>query len=173
MNSKSICLPAREGTSRSRLLFFAILSACVVPLGVAFLVPEVASIEIPPAVEKKEVSLKKSFVEVEHLFAARCGKCHGIPDPAKPTQAKPDCTKGFSKEELAEAQKYMANVRDGKSLYESYCDRCHALIAPGSHTADYWSKNLCTSDECMVKKRLNGDEEQQLLLYLSSHAKKN
>jgi len=154
-----------------RLPVVATLSAAVI-LGVVVPAAEVASIEIPPAVEKKTVLLKKSHQEAESFFAAQCGNCHKTPDPANPAPAKPDCVKGFSGDSVSRVQNYQSDVRAGKNLYETYCNRCHELIDPGAHTLDYWSNNLCTTDECMVKKRLNNDEEQQLLLYLSSHSKK-
>ncbi len=173
MNNKEVCFPGKRRAVRLRIPVIAGVSACVILLGIVFPVTEAASIDIPPAVEKKSVLLKKSHVEAESFFVARCGTCHKTPDPANSVPAKPDCTKGFSSGDVSTVQNYLAGVRTGKSLYKSYCDRCHTLIHPGSHTFDYWSKNLCTSDECMVKKKLNSDEEQQLLLYLSSHSKKN
>lgn len=149
------------------------VSALFVLLSVMFYVCEVASIEIPPESEKKAVSLKKSYADAERSFAAKCGKCHKAPDPAKMVSVNHSCSSGLSKDALGQIRDYMTNVRAGKDLYETYCNRCHALIQPESHTFEYWSKNICTSDSCMVKKRLNSDEEQQLLLYLTSHAKKN
>ncbi len=127
--------------------------------------------EIPPAVEKKTAALSHSRVMAEQFFNGNCGKCHAVPDPASPVTPKPGCTSGIPEFGVSMMRDYMAEVRIGKGLYESHCGRCHTLIDPGSHTADYWSKNLCTSDECFVKK-LHGDEEQQLLMYLSSHSKK-
>jgi mono/diheme cytochrome c family protein len=173
MNNKRTCFSGKRGAAWLHVTVIAGVFACVVLLGFVFPVNEVASIEIPPAVEKKSVSLKKSHVEAQSFFAAQCGNCHRTPDPANAGPEKPGCTKGFSDGDVSRVRNYLADVRTGKSLYESYCGRCHTLIDPGSHTLDYWSKNLCTSDECMVKKRLNSDEEQQLLLYLSSHSKKN
>ncbi len=162
----------RESPLRPRVLAAVGTAACSVVLIVVFFVSKAVSIEIPPAAEKKTVVLKQSYQEAARFYAAQCGKCHEAPDPATPDWVKTDCTKGFSKEALAKVRNYMADVRMGKGLYESHCGRCHALIDPGSRTADYWSKNLCTSDECFVKK-LHGDEEQQLLLYLSLRSKKN
>ncbi len=127
--------------------------------------------DIPPAVEKKTVVLSHSRVMAEQFFKGNCGKCHTVPDPAGPATPKPGCTRGVPELGVSMVKDYLAEVRTGKGLYESHCDRCHTLIDPGSRTADDWSKNLCTSDECFVKK-LHDDEEQQLLLYLSSHAKK-
>jgi cytochrome c5 len=149
------------------------VSVLLVLLSFVVYAGKVASIEIPPEVERKAVSLKKTHADAERLFAAYCGNCHAAPDPAKPGPMQPGCSAGLTKDDLARMQNYMAGVRAGKGLYETYCGRCHTRIDPGSHTFDYWSKNICTSDSCMVKKRLNGDEEQQLLLYLSSHARKN
>ncbi len=161
----------RNAVLRLRILVAAAPVAAVL-LSIMFFAARASSIEIPPAVEKKTVLLKQSYQDAGRIFTAKCGQCHKVPDPAAPGQAKTDCTKTFSKEDLVTVQNYMADVRTGKDLYESRCGRCHTLIDPGAHTADYWSKNLCTSDECFVKK-LHGDEEQQLLMYLSSHSKKN
>ncbi len=169
MKDETNCFLAGKKASWSLILVTMAVSACA---SIMFFATVAASIEIPPAVEKKTVLLKQSYQDAGHIFTAKCVQCHKVPDPATPGQAKTDCTKTLSKEDLVTVRNYMADVRTGKDLYESHCGRCHTLIDPGSHTADYWSKNLCTSDECFVKK-LHGDEEQQLLLYLSTHAGKN
>ncbi len=150
----------------------AALFVSTVLLSILFFPAKAASIDIPPAAEKKTVLLKQSYHDAGRAFASTCSICHKVPDPALSVPARDECTKNSSKEALATVQNYMADVRTGKNLYESHCGRCHDLIAPESHTPDYWSKNLCTSDECFVKK-MREDEEQQLLLYLSSHSKKN
>lgn len=173
MKAKRVSFCTRKGVWRLRNLAVAGVSVFVVLLTVMTYVSVVSSLEIPPEVEKKAVSLKKSHADAERFFTAECGKCHKIPDPAKSETLKPGCMSVLHKDQLDKMQDYMANVRAGKSLYESYCGRCHTLIDPGSHTLDYWSKNLCTSDSCMVKRRLNSDEEQQVLLFLSSHSKKD
>ncbi len=156
-----------------RILLGAVVCALLVMLGLMSSASEVFSIDIPPEVQKKAVSLSHSGTAAEHFFSGNCGKCHKVPDPAKSEALKADCTSGIPEVGVVMVQDYMAGVRAGKNLYESYCGRCHGLIDPGSHTFDYWSKNICTSDSCMVKRKLNSDEEQQLLLYLSSHARKN
>ncbi len=158
---------------KAQRIFPTGISAALVLLSAMLFVREVASLDIPPEVEKKAVQLTKINADVERSFITSCGKCHKTPDPVKPASLKHDCSTGFSKDDLGRVQGYMTNVRAGKELYETYCDRCHTLIEPESHDFDYWSRNICTSDSCMVKKRLSKDEEQQLLLYLSSHAKKN
>ncbi len=162
----------RKQASKSLILATAGASACAVVLSITFFAAAAVSTEIPPAVQKKTVSLSHSRVFAENFFIGNCGKCHKLPDPADPTTPKADCTSGIPELGVGMVQVYLADVRAGKKLYESHCGRCHTLLDPGSQTADYWSKNLCTSDECFVKK-LHDDEEQQLLLYLSSHAKKN
>jgi mono/diheme cytochrome c family protein len=146
------------------MLVFSVLTSLILYPGKA------APIEIPPEVQKKAVSLKQANADAERSYKTECGKCHKAPDPAGPDEAKPECVRGLNSVHLEEVRHYLSNVRAGKSLYGSYCGRCHTLIDPGSHTFDYWSKNICTSDSCMVKRRLTKDEEQQLLLYLSSHA---
>ncbi len=148
------------------------LLACTVLTSIIFFSTEASSVDIPPAAEKKTVVLSHSRIMAENFFIGNCGKCHAVPDPASPVTPKLSCTSGIPELGVGMVQEYMADVRTGKGLYESRCGRCHALIEPGKYTADYWSKNLCTSDECFVKK-LHGDEEQQLLLYLSARAKKN
>jgi cytochrome c5 len=144
---------------RATLLVFALWHA------------EPALAEIPPSAEKKTVSLDSSRVEEEHVFAVTCAKCHASPDPASPASEKPDCRKGLSEGDRTRVQAYIADVVKGKGLYESRCGRCHALISPGSHTREYWSNNLCTSGECFIE-NLKKEEEQQVLLYLTSQAKK-
>lgn len=156
----------------ARISAGAVLCAFLVMIGLTSYVSEVFSIEIPSEVQKKAVSLSHSRTAAEHFFIGNCGKCHKVPDPANPVTPKSDCTSGIPEVGVGMVKDYMAGVKAGKNLYESYCGRCHTLIDPGSHTFDYWSKNICTSDSCMVKRRLNTEEEQQLLLYLSSHAKR-
>ncbi len=173
MKAKRVYLHTRKGVWRLRNLAVAGMSIFVVLLPVMTCVSVVSSLEIPSEVERKAVSLKKSHADAERFFIADCGKCHKIPDPAKPETVKPGCVNDLHKDQLDQMQNYMVNVRAGKSLYESYCSRCHTLIDPGSRTFDYWSKNLCSSDSCMVKRKLNSDEEQQVLLYLSSHSRKD
>ncbi len=131
----------------------------------------VASAEIPPVAERKAVTLKKHHAEAERVFAAECGKCHQPPDSAAPADARAGCLKGVPEAKAAQARSFVAAVRAGKVLYEARCGRCHDLIAPGSHDSAYWSKNICTSGECFVENLLE-EEEQQVLLYLTSHAKK-
>ena len=128
---------------------------------------KLVSAEIPPLAEKKSVSLDNNRKEEERFFTISCAKCHSLPNPAQTTSGKPDCTKGLSEGDRAQVQTYLADVRKGKNLYESRCGRCHELIVPGSHTREYWSKNVCTSEECFIE-NLKKDEEQQVLLYLSS-----
>ena len=153
MNNEKHCLRTRKEALRARVLITAIIagvSACAVLLGVLFYVTEADSIEMK--VEKKAVTLKQSHKDDESLFTAKCGQCHTAPDPAKTDPMKTACTKGFSKDELVSVQRYRADVRTGKSLYESQCVRCHALIDPGSRTIDSCSKNLFTLYECFVTK---------------------
>ncbi len=155
-----------------QILFGAVVCTLLVMISLTSYVNEVSSIELPPAAEKKAVSLKKDYVEAQLIFDTECGRCHKAPDPAKQEPQGSNCTKDLSNDNLIKVKNYMNDVRTGKDLYESHCGRCHELITPGSHTSDYWSNNLCTSDECFIRK-LNSEEEQKLLLYLSSHAKKN
>ena len=126
--------------------------------------------QIPPAVEKKQVALSREHHDAVSLYGAVCGKCHSFPDPVSAGTMKPPCTRDMPDSVRVRLQQYISDVRKGKNLYESRCGRCHALIDPRSYSADYWSKNLCTSEECFVEK-LRAEEEQQVLLYLSSHAK--
>jgi cytochrome c2 len=172
MEEKNIFAIVRIETGWRRSLVRLTLPIFTILLTVLFSAGKAVSIEIPPEVEKKAVSLEKSNADAEGFFNSRCGKCHKIPDPAI-SGSRSACTRGFTKEDLVRTRNYMADVRSGKGLYESYCGRCHTLIDPASHTFDYWSKNICTSDSCMVKRRLTKDEEQKLLLYLSSHARKS
>ena len=173
MKNEKVSSRGSEGRLRWRVCLGQNVFALLVLLGVMVCTAKVASIEIPPEVEKKTVSLSHSRTAAEHFFIGNCGKCHKVPDPANQVTPKSDCTSGIPEVGVVMVQDYMADVRAGKDLYETNCGRCHALIEPGSHTFAYWSKNICSSDSCMVKRRLSGDEEQQLLLYLSSHAKRN
>ena len=128
--------------------------------------------EIPPAAQKKPVSLNNTRAEAERIFANACVKCHVSPNPVGLAWERSDCTKGLSKGENVQVQAYLADVNKGKISYESHCGRCHELISPGAHTREYWQNNVCTSEECFIE-NLKDEEEQQVLLYLSSQAKKN
>lgn len=132
--------------------------------------PDRAAAEVPPAAVKKAVPLNKDRSDAAHVFSVSCGTCHTLPDPAKPAEAKPGCAKGISEGDRVLVKAHMTDVRTGKGLYESRCGRCHELIPPASHTPEYWSKNLCTSDECFIEK-MNEEEEQQVLIYLQSQAR--
>ncbi len=169
MRNQSTCRCVRK---KAPLPGIAAIAAASVFLGLLLYPAGASSIVIPPAAEKKTVSMSHSRLAAEHFFIGNCGKCHKLPDPATPMTPKSDCTSGIPELGVGMVLDYLASVRAGKELYESHCGRCHDLITPESHTPDYWSKNLCTSEECFVKK-LREDEEQQLLLYLSSHARKN
>ncbi len=173
MNDERISHFASMKRERPRILFGAVSAALGLFMILTTGIQEVSSTEIPPEVQKKAVSLSHSRIMAEHFFNGNCGKCHKLPDPANPMALKADCTSGVPELGAGMVRDYLASVRAGKNLYESYCGRCHTLIDPGSHTFDYWSKNICTSDSCMVNRKLNSEEEQQILLYLSSHAKKD
>ena len=149
------------------------MSALLSLLAVIFISSKAVSIEVPPEVEKRAVALTMTNADAERTFLAACGKCHKHPDPASSGPLKDDCTNSVPQVDLRKVQDYFSNVRTGRDLYNSNCDRCHTLIDPQSHTFEYWSRNICTSDSCMVKRRLTSGEEQQLLLYLSSHAKRD
>ena len=128
------------------------------------------STEIQSEGKKKAVALTRNNAEAESIFLAACGTCHKLPDPASSVPRKKDCASNASQADLAKAQKYVLDVQAGKALYSSNCGQCHTLIAPESHTFKYWSRNLCTSDSCLIT-QLNSVEEQQLLLYLSAHSR--
>jgi mono/diheme cytochrome c family protein len=155
-----------------RTLRTAGAAICATLLLLALCQVKFASAEVPPSAVKKAVSLDASRMEAERIFAGTCAKCHAAPNPAQPVLERPDCTKGISEADRAQVRAYTTDVITGKGLYESRCGRCHKLIAPGSRTREYWSKNVCTSEECFIE-NLKKEEEQQVLLYLSSQANKN
>jgi hypothetical protein len=49
----------------SKILIIACTAACILVSGAMFFISEVASIEIPPEVEKKTVSMRKDHAEAE------------------------------------------------------------------------------------------------------------
>lgn len=144
-------------------IFVILLTAVLFPY-------KAGSTGIEPEVEKITIKMEKGHAEAERLFNFECGKCHKVPDVAKPGFGCSCCTRGLAPADLARIRDYMADVRTGEKIYGSYCGRCHALIDPKSHTLDYWEKNFCTSNGCMVKRQLTKEEDQQILLYLSSRA---
>lgn len=148
--------------------------ACLCLTFVLFSASQAFGINIPPEVEIKKVILEKDRTETARLFQVECGKCHQVPDPADPSveKMKSGCASDLSQENIARTHAYLTDVRQGKKLYEENCNRCHVLIEPSTYSADYWSSHMCSSDGCMVKRRLTGEEEQQVLQYLTSHARK-
>ncbi len=161
-----------SGTLRSLRRTGPVAAGLCAVAAILFFATAAGSTDIPPAVTKKAVTLKPEFVKAGRVYAADCGRCHRAPDPAAQAAPRAECRKGVSAEDLDAALRYRAGARKGKALYESRCGRCHDLIDPGSRTVGSWSKNICASDECFVEK-LSGDEEQRVLLYLSSHAAKD
>ena len=135
------------------------------------LYPGPASAEIPPLAEKKTVTLDAVRCENEQTFTTVCSTCHAAPNPVAPAAPKPGCSKDLSAQDRARVHTYLDEVTKGKGLYESRCGRCHKLVPPAAHTREYWSKNVCTSGECFIE-NLNAEQEQQVLLYLSSQAKR-
>jgi cytochrome c553 len=167
-----IILSCREKLVLNRPVWRVGITVFVALLTLLLCRVEVSLAELPTLAEKKSVVLDKDRTEAEHFFVVSCTKCHGTPNPIDSVLEKPKCWQGLSEADNSRVQTYIADVVNGKSQYESHCGRCHALISPSAHVREYWSKNVCTSQECFIQ-NLKPEEEQQVLLYLRSQAKKD
>jgi len=96
------------------------------------------------------------------LFESNCGTCHDLPDPSQP-----GCFSVVSPEDVIPIHTFMENSRMGRELFEADCGSCHALFAPSSRGFESWSTHMCNAD-----KHLSEAQEQQILLYLATHALK-
>jgi hypothetical protein len=68
MQNKRVSSRGSQGRLRPRVFAGRSITALLVLLGVMSSAGKVASMEIPPEVEKKAVSLKKTNLEAERLF---------------------------------------------------------------------------------------------------------
>ena len=96
------------------------------------------------------------------LFEMTCVGCHDLPDPSQP-----GCFSGVSAEDVIPLHVYMENSRRGKEVFEADCRTCHEEIDPSAHDIGFWSTHMCNADE-----HLSPEDEQRVMLYLSSHVMK-
>ena len=62
----------------------------------------------------------------------------------------------------------MATITEGKTLYETNCNKCHELINPGKFTETEWTKNL---NWMAPKAKITDTQKQTIFAYLSYNAK--
>ena len=56
------------------------------------------------------------------------------------------------------------NQRRGKQIYEAFCDKCHKLLDPKSHTDAQW---IAAADKYSIKLKLQPEEVALLKDYLT------
>jgi cytochrome c5 len=61
-------------------------------------------------------------------------------------------------------------VEQGKAIYETSCNRCHALYMPSSHYADEWAFFVRKYGR---KARLSAAERDLVFRYLETHARRD
>jgi cytochrome c5 len=141
MELKRACPECRGAYSWAMILVCVLLTCALLVLSLQ----TVVYAESASGGATRTVSLDKEFLDAEEAFGRACGKCHPAPDPAQPT-----CIAGLKQDDLLAIWDYMHKMREGaassldcpepegKPIFESTCDKCHALPDP--------SKPSCTSE---------------------------
>ena len=62
----------------------------------------------------------------------------------------------------------LARIAEGKTLYETNCNKCHALVNPGKYNEAAWVKNL---DWMAPKAEITDEQKATIFAYLSNNAK--
>ena len=62
----------------------------------------------------------------------------------------------------------LAKITEGKSLYETKCNKCHELHNPGKYNEQQWTKYL---DWMAPKAKISDDQKASIFAYLSNNAK--
>lgn len=62
----------------------------------------------------------------------------------------------------------LARINEGKSLYESNCNKCHGLHNPGKYNEQQWTKYL---DWMAPKAKITDEQKATIFAYLSNNAK--
>jgi mono/diheme cytochrome c family protein len=62
----------------------------------------------------------------------------------------------------------LAKITEGKSLYESNCNKCHGLHNPGKYNEQQWTKHL---DRMAPKAKISDEQKETIFAYLSNNAK--
>jgi len=62
----------------------------------------------------------------------------------------------------------LARITEGKSIYESNCNKCHALFNPGKFTETEWTKYL---NVMAPKAKVSNEQKDAIYAYLSNNAK--
>ncbi|MFM2156265.1 MAG: hypothetical protein RL516_1014 [Bacteroidota bacterium] len=62
----------------------------------------------------------------------------------------------------------LAKITEGKSLYESNCNKCHSLHNPGKYNEQQWTKYL---DWMAPKAEITAEQKETIFAYLSNNAK--
>lgn len=62
----------------------------------------------------------------------------------------------------------LAKITEGKTLYETNCNKCHALHNPGKFNEQQWTKYL---DRMAPKAKVTDDQKASIFAYLSNNAK--
>ena len=62
----------------------------------------------------------------------------------------------------------LARISEGKTLYETNCNKCHALFNPGKFNEKEWTKNL---NWMAPKAEITNEQKETIFAYLSNNAK--
>ncbi len=62
----------------------------------------------------------------------------------------------------------LAKITEGKSLYETNCNKCHELHKPGKYNEQQWTKNL---NWMAPKAKITDEQKATIFAYLSNNAK--
>lgn len=82
------------------------------------------------------------------------------------TSLAPGCTKGDD---------IKPDEKSGQAVYMEYCQQCHSLRSPDTHTAAEWPdvvRRMRTHMSEKKRKELSDEQAGQLLVYLKGHAKR-
>lgn len=104
--------------------------------------------------------MNKLFVVVPMFVLAACGSAKLL----TPTQA--DADRGAQKHQGLT----LAQLTNGKALYEQHCQTCHALIAPSKESEAEWQKAVPSMSKMVNKKAgkevLGAKEQEDILRYV-------
>jgi cytochrome c5 len=62
----------------------------------------------------------------------------------------------------------LARITEGKSIYESNCNKCHSLHNPGKYNEKEWTNHL---DRMAPKAKITDEQKETIFAYLSNNAK--
>jgi len=107
--------------------------------------------------------MKKSIVIASFLFLTACSA-----KLVAPTQADAD------RVEQRMPNTTLADLQEGKTLFETKCTQCHGLKKPASKTESEWQQIIpimAKRAEKEHKQLITGHDQEQIMKYLTAYAK--